>query len=67
MYASRDGKIIYMMASYLEDEVLRQAWKNAWIFDTKRRIGYKQALFNQTMGSLPHARYGCNAMLGKKK
>lgn len=41
-----------------------RVWDHAWIFDTKRRIGYMQELSNQTIGSFPGARYGCNAMLG---
>lgn len=56
-----------MTVPYLEDEIVHQVWKDAWIFDTKRRIGYQQALFNQTIDSLPHARYGCNAMLGMRR
>lgn len=41
-----------------------RVWQHAWIFDVKNRVGYRQDISNETMGSFPFARYGCNAMLG---
>lgn len=57
-----DWRIIYMMGSSQRVGANR-VWQHAWIFDVKNRVGYRQDISNETMGSFPFARYGCNAML----